>query len=400
MILNEIIEEVVKRIDIQTMEIESEEFKQFKETFIREKIVFKEISNISDQEIEDFLTRKFPLPDEHSKWFDAIKLIKLNFSVDIIDDSNEKEQILQDELKIKKVFSEMIEPDSIVVQDNKVIIEYEYGEDSKLKNKIKKIESWENENVIETVSKLNNIPAENCVLINSVSSYIDFITSFENLHYVSRGQKDCSYTLLPSLHRIHKDSYKSHSSKYESFFKQKVAFYDSTIEKKDEEEIRAYAQHFGLPTNYLDFTEAHLISLLFSVEEFDYLNNHSIVYFVDAFSHNREVIKDDIKLVDFSDKELKATKERTYSDKSYFIRVGNSNERIHFQKGCFLKVEPSDSLETMLKNFTKVAIIDKEYKQKILSELFNLGITFENIYPDKDNMVKTIKFIKILNEEG
>ncbi|MEG8979315.1 FRG domain-containing protein [Priestia megaterium] len=399
MVLKEIIEEVNKCIDIQVIDIESQEFKDFKDIFIKEKIRYKEITNISDQEIEDFLKEEFPHPENHKKWFDVIKLIKLDFSVDIIDHSNEKEHIVQDELKIKKVFSKLIEPDSIIVGDNKVIIEYSYEGDSKLKNEIEKIESWEKEHVLETVSKKNKIPAENCVLINSVSSYIDFITAFENLNYVSRGQKDCSYTLLPSLHRMHKDSFKSHSSKYESFFKQKVAFYDNTIEKKDEEEIRAYAQHFGLPTNYLDFTEAHLISLLFAVEEFQYLENHSIVYFIDALSYNREVIKDDIKLVDFSDKELKATKERTYSDKSYFIRVGNSNERIHFQKGCFLKVEPNDSLDSMLSNYTKVAVIDKEFKQKILSELFNLGITFENIYPDKDNMVKTIKFIKLLNDE-
>lgn len=399
MILKELIEEVSKDIDIQVVDLESAEFKHLKDIFIREKIKFKEISNISDQEIEDFLKEEFPLQVENKKWFEVIKLIKLDFSVDIIDDSNEKEQIVQDQLKIKKVFSKLIEPDSITFQEKKVIIEYVFEDDSELKNEIKRIESWEKENVIETVSRMNNIPPENCILINNVSSFIDFTTSLENANYVSRGQKDCSFTLLPSLHRFHKDSFKSHSSKYESFFKQKVAFYDNSIEKKDEEEIRAYAQHFGLPTNYLDFTEAHLISLLFAVEEFNYLENHSIVFFIDALAYNREVIKDEIKLVDFSDKDLKATKEKTYSDKSYFIRVGNSNERIHFQKGCFLKVEPNDSLDSMLRNYTKVVIIDKEYKQIILSELFNLGITFENIYPDKDNMVKTIKFIKLLNDE-
>ena len=48
----------------------------------------------------------------------------------------------------------------------------------------------------------------------------------------------------------------------------------------------------------------------------------------------------------------------------------------------------------MLTKHTKIAIIDKESKKTILKELFRLGITFENIYPDKDNMVKTIRFIK------
>ena len=79
---------------------------------------------------------------------------------------------------------------------------------------------------------------------------------------------------------------------------------------------------------------------------------------------------------------------------SYFIRVGNCNERIHFQKGCFLRVEHRDTLDRMFEKYTKIAIIDKDCKENILKELFKLGITFENIYPDKDNMVRTIKFIK------
>ena len=74
--------------------------------------------------------------------------------------------------------------------------------------------------------------------------------------------------------------------------------------------------------------------------------------------------------------------------------MGNCNERIHFQKGCFLKVEQNDDLKSMYEKYTKIAIIDKNCKETILKELFKLGITFENIYPDKDNMVKTIRFLK------
>ena len=137
-----------------------------------------------------------------------------------------------------------------------------------------------------------------------------------------------------------------------------------------------------------------MISLLFAVEDFEYTDNHSIVYFVDALSYNRDNVKAERKLVDFSDDEMKASLERENSDKSYFIRVGNCNERIHFQKGCFLRVEHRDTLDRMFEKYTKIAIIDKDCKENILKELFKLGITFENIYPDKDNMVRTIKFIK------
>ncbi len=200
--------------------------------------------------------------------------------------------------------------------------------------------------------------------------------------------------MKPSLHRIYSDNYKSHASDYEDRFRQKILFYDEGTNIKNAEELRAYGQHFGLPTNYLDFTEAHLISLLFSVEDYNYSDNHAIVFFVDALSHNKETIRNEIKLVDFSNEEIRNTVEKSFSDKSYFIKVGNSNERIHFQKGCFLKVEPNDKLDAMLEKNTKIAVVDKDSKKRILTELFNLGITFENIYPDKDNMVNTIKFNK------
>ena len=248
--------------------------------------------------------------------------------------------------------------------------------------------------VISTISQKTGVPVENIVFVDSVSCYIDFIGEFNENTYVSRGQRDCTYDLKPSLNRVYENSYAGHSAEYEDAFRQRVLFYDDSTEGKNEEEIRAYGQHYGLPTNYLDFTEAHLISLLFAVEDYEYDDNHAIVYFVDSRSYNRETVREDRKLIDFSDDELKKTVEKQGRDKSYFIKVGNCNERIHFQKGCFLKVEQNDNLESMYKKYTKIAIIDKKSKEMILKELFKLGITFENIYPDKDNMVKTIRFIK------
>lgn len=356
--------------------------------------------DFSDQEIKDFLTSKYN-DDVGEEYLKILTRIKNTLSVSKIESESSGEDSREEDLllTIKDYLKDSSLPfgdTEVSLVEDKLTIKVDFSESSKFKREINEINSWCTENVIESFSNKFKVPINNIEYINNVGKYIDFISSFENINYVSRGQKNCQYNLIPSLHRLYKSSYKSYSSTYESLFKQKVAFYDNSIENKSPEELRAYGQHFGLPTNYLDFTEAHLISLLFAVEDYKYTENHSVVYFVDALSHNKEAIRDEIKLVDFSDKELKATKERNYSDKSYFIKVGNSSERIHFQKGCFLKVEPNDTLDNMLQNHTKVAIIDRYSKKTILTELFNLGITFENIYPDKDNMVKTIKFI---NEE-
>lgn len=353
-----------------------------------------DIMGKTDQEIDEFVKQKENDKKKQKLLFEVFQKIKLEQSIENISDRIAAEEDDNNKEVINAIFGAVIEPDEIIIEEEEVLIKYNFARESRLRKKIEDINDWSRDNVIETISRKYGIPIENIAFIESVSAYIDFISDFEENNYVSRGQKDCTYELEPSLYRLYKDGYIGHASQYESKFKQRVLYYDESIEKKNDEEIRAYGQHFGLPTNYLDFTEAHLISLLFAVEDYKYVDNHSIVYFVDALSHNRDTIKTETKLVDFSDASMKETLEKRYGDKSYFIRVGNCNERIHFQKGCFLKVEPGDSLQNMFSKHTKVAIIDKDSKENILKELFKLGITFENIYPDKDNMVKTIRFIK------
>ena len=354
----------------------------------------KNVVQCTDQEIDDFINTKNISKENKELIVSVIRKIKVEQYINNIDNSAQLQEDTQVTEIVNNIFSEIAEPANISIKNNYITITVPFDEKSKLMKKVKSIEMWNKENVKETMSSYIGIPLDNIVLIDSVNSYIDFISEFEENNYVSRGQKDCTYRLVPSLYRLYEEGYVGHASKYESSFRQKIIYYDDTVEKKNNEEIRAYGQHFGLPTNYLDFTEAHLISLLFAVEEYEYIENHSIVYFVDAKSYNQDMIKTEEKLVDFSDENLRESIQRKYSDKSFFIRVGNCNERIHFQKGCFLKVEPGDSLEQMLAQYTKIAIIDKNHKEDILKELFKLGITFENIYPDKDNMVKTIRFIK------
>ncbi|NBH14845.1 FRG domain-containing protein [Lachnospiraceae bacterium] len=371
-------------VDINEI-LKRKEIEEFKLTEMIEK---------TDQEIDEYIKEKEPDEERQKLLFEVFQKIKLEQSIENIEDDVAAESLNTNKKIIETLFSQIIEPDEIELKDTNVCIKYRFTDDSKLKAKINTIKKWDRDNVIDTISNELRVPSENISFVESVSAYIEFISSFEEKNYVSRGQKDCTYRLEPSLHRLYKSGYIGHSSQYESTFKQRILYYDNSTDKKNDEELRAYGQHFGLPTNYLDFTEAHLISLLFAVEDYDYVTNHSIVYFVDALSYNKDVIKSERKLVDFSDNELKTTLQKQYSDKSYFIRVGNCNERIHFQKGCFLKVEPNDSLEKLFEKYTKVAIIDKDSKENILKELFRIGITFENIYPDKDNMVRTIRFIK------
>ena len=266
----------------------------------------------------------------------------------------------------------------------------------KIKNIVNKkneeIDKWKDYNVASTIAKKWGISEESIRIISSLDEYIKFTSEMKNgTNFVSRGQKDCTYKLAPSLYRKYKSDYGIHANYYESTFKQKIIYYDKDLKSKTEVELRAEGQHFGLPTEYLDFTEAHLISLLFAIEDYEYMKQHSIVYFIDSFNYNKDNVQTSEKLIDYSDENTIKAMDK-YSSRSFFIKLGNLNERIHFQKGCFLKVSPEEKLEEKLKKYCKIVIINKECKKDILKELFNLGITFENIYPDKDNVVKSIKF--------
>ena len=261
----------------------------------------KNVVQCTDQEIDDFINTKNISKEKKELIVSVIRKIKVEQYINNIDNSAQLQEDTQVTEIVNNIFSEIAEPANISIKNNYITITVPFDEKSKLMKKVKSIEMWNKENVKETMSSYIGIPLDNIVLIDSVNSYIDFISEFEENNYVSRGQKDCTYKLVPSLYRLYEEGYVGHASKYESSFRQKIIYYDDTVEKKNNEEIRAYGQHFGLPTNYLDFTEAHLISLLFAVEEYEYIENHSIVYFVDAKSYNQDMIKTEEKLVDFSD---------------------------------------------------------------------------------------------------
>lgn len=77
-----------------------------------------------------------------------------------------------------------------------------------------------------------------------------------------------------------------------------------------------------------------------------------------------------------------------------FVKPNDVNSRIHFQKGYFLRV-PENYKHAVINDiakYAKVILIPPNVKTKILRELFSAGFTFQNIYHDIENTVKSIKF--------
>ncbi|WP_368930982.1 FRG domain-containing protein [Bacillus pumilus] len=374
----------------------SENELNFKELFQDYLEEIKHLSEIEDGTIQKKILECTDLEEKSVEFLtikDNILYLKHTYFLDQNEKVELKEVINYDYIK-ELSLSECIDLSSLDGKQN-IDISVEQLKEIAIK-KNQEAELWNEYNIITTISKKMSISEENISFVSNLSQYISFVANLNPAEdYVSRGQKDCTYELIPSLHRAHNSDYSVHLASYEGAFKQKIIYYDKDIVNRSDEALRAEGQHFGLPTDYLDFTEAHLISLLFAIEDYDYDSQHSIVYFINSLEYNNKSVGQKEKLLDYSISDVVGNIRNKYSNsRSHFIKLGNSNERIHFQKGCFLKVSTEDKAASTdrLKNFCKIVIINKESKKSILKELFNLGITFENIYPDKDNVVKSIKF--------
>lgn len=289
----------------------------------------------------------------------------------------------QFELEVKEITS-----DSIVVQNNE-----------KLMDKIDRYMLW-NGNIddikIAFLNKYPNIPEDKVHVIQSLSEYLKILSDInEDNHFLlSRGQKDCTFDLVSSLYRD--DVLWRQERELINQFIRSASFYDKSILLKTKESVIAYGQHYGLPTNYLDFTEAHLLSLFFALEEFQYNEKPSVVYIVDTEDYHSDIIGIREKFFDFSNKTDVSFHTEKHVNNDLFIKLEDSNERIHFQKGYFLRTASklSSDIQKMLSQYTHCILIPQDMKETIFNELFNIGVNYESIYPDIDNLVKNIKHRK------
>lgn len=321
--------------------------------------------------------------------------IKLNTEVSSPTASEEGENESQEHSKIKKyLFNQFglevkeITSDSIVVLNNKELVD-----------KIDEYMLWNgNNDDIKTafLEKYSIIPEEKVHVIQSLSEYLQVLSDInEDNHFLlSRGQKDCTFDLVSSLYR--EDVFFGKERELLNKFTRGASFYDKSIHLKSKESVTAYGQHYGLPTNYLDFTEAHLLSLFFALKEFKYNEKPSIVYLVDTEEYHYDVIGTREKFIDFSNETEVSFHTDKHRNNDIFIKLEDSNERIHFQKGYFLKTASklSQDLQKMLSQYTHCILIPQDMKETIFNELFNIGVNYESIYPDIDNLVKNIKHRK------
>lgn len=235
--------------------------------------------------------------------------------------------------------------------------------------------------------------------IRKLSDFMEYVENLEDGFVMSRGQGS-PYKLLPGAMREDDKGNRIISKRTAQYYLDEFKinsyhFIDSPKDIKSDLEWMIYAQHYGIPTNLLDFSKSHIISLLFAVEKAFESGSEKdgVIFFLNPFKLNSKFVKRS-EIITTIDNSLPT------GDGPYAIQGRKLNVRIQAQDGLFVKFDDSDkSLESLVdEKILKKIFISHPDKRQILSSIFNLGLGFSNIYPELGYVSKDIIMRKNVND--
>lgn len=233
-------------------------------------------------------------------------------------------------------------------------------------------------------------------VINEIS---DFISNLDDrwtykTRRVYRGHVSSDWKLLPGLFRIEEIPITAGSRKefeiilLEEFEKQATPFL-KTIPKGILEWM-ALAQHHGLPTRLLDWTESPLTALFFAVDDLknSFSDRDGIVWSLSAFSFKNRPFAT-----------LDELDEIVRNQPVPIFFPHHTTSRMSAQQGCFtIHIEVKDttiSLEDLALGGEKSLVLKKFVvpsvrKEDIRCELDKLGINHFTLFPDLDGLCRKL----------
>lgn len=192
--------------------------------------------------------------------------------------------------------------------------------------------------------------------------------------YKFRGQSDKTWGLIPKAGRP------EFKIKDEIIFKQWKRRAVHYLEKKNytEWELLSIAQHNGLPTRLLDWSQNPLIALFFTC--FENYDNDGALFILKSQSN---IIDDESEQNPFN-----------LNEEIQIFQLSTSTNRIANQLGYFTIHKNPTSLMTKknYKPFLEKYIIPAEMKEEIIFMLNQFGVNFLSIYPDLEGLAKHLSW--------
>ena len=204
-----------------------------------------------------------------------------------------------------------------------------------------------------------------------ISSLADFVSFISNecceRGWIFRGQSAASWGLVPGLYRERSQNVVEQTNRSQlekrllSQFKREARPY-LNIEPANDWEWLALAQHYGLPTRFLDWTQSPLVALYFALEGEEYFN--SSVWCIRP---------PEAQVNDTSPFEIKSV-----------LRYDPSHlsPRIIQQSGCFTAHPEGYPVEGRVINIYIVG----ETRAKIRRDVITMGIHRASLFPGLDGV--------------
>lgn len=245
-------------------------------------------------------------------------------------------------------------------------------------------------------------------------------------HFIYRGHSNCQYGLLPGIFRWRDLPQGGSRAAYsqlefnilEDFITEACSF----IKNVPEDDIIAWleiAQHFGVPTRLLDFTENPLVALYFACNGSP--AKDACVWIINEPAYNKKFFEEKgIVLVTYSKQVISriVTEEIVYHDSRQ--HYGNPNyiqypwiykphyreERMHLQESIFMlwgAYQGAFTANVSEKEYMSTGIVENadggvlcsilipaENKKELLNALNSCGVNEKFIYPGLDGIGKYI----------
>lgn len=258
---------------------------------------------------------------------------------------------------------------------------------------------------------------------NSVS--VGWIPNFTyRPHFIYRGHGDYRYTILPGIFRSKngpdgRESYSLFEHNILQDFISETCRYESKVSENDIGAWLEIAQHFGVPTRLLDFTENPLVALYFACSDASTANAtvclinepvynrkffgmYCAVQATESSNYVNKIITDEIISQDFAQHAGMSQ----YIQWPWIYKPHYREERMNMQQSVFMLwgadrrpleqfMVPDDYIVDENVQNSACGVIGKiqikhEDKEKILRQLALCGINEKYIYPGIDGIGRYI----------
>ena len=248
------------------------------------------------------------------------------------------------------------------------------------------------------------------ISITSIEEYVEQALPLAEQGHGFRGVANSAYPLKPGIGRIRADVPIATALEHECLlfnsFKRHCGFFEDTKSCLD---LIVTGQHYGIPTRLLDWTLTPLTALFFACNKnFDkdgiiYILPQKVPeYICNGNLYDRIILGEDREFYDsfINDNTNKSTANHGYE--AYFHYVINSfddqvvtifptlKNRRMVSQGSFFTVH-LNPFKDYAEEIEQKIIIQKDYKQKIYSQLELLGVHEYSIFPDLDGLASWLR---------